>query len=107
MQNLKSKDEFENLKSHSPMLIVQVGSSTCLPCLSIKNKIDAWISSHNKISSIYISLEQFPEICAELGVFCVPTVLLFTENKKALFQSGYFSVDEFLSKCERLEKIIF
>ena len=107
MKKLESKEEFENLKSTSPMLIVQIGSRTCLPCVSIKNKIDAWVSNHRKTKAIYISLEEFPEICAEEGVFSVPTVILLTENKRALFESGYFSLDDFLLKCERLESIIF
>ena len=107
MQKLKSKEEFEKLKSQSPMLLVQIGAKTCLPCTSIKNKIDSWIVSHERIKAIYISIEDFPEICAEESVFSVPTVILFTENKRALFESGYFSLDDFLLKCERLEEIIF
>ena len=107
MKKLESKEEFENLKSQSPMLIVQIGSHSCLPCVSIKNKIDAWIVSHERIKAIYISIEDFPEICAEESVFSVPTLILFTEHKKSVFESGYFSLDDFLSKCERLESIIF
>ena len=107
MQKLKSKEEFEKLKSQSPMLIVQIGSKTCLPCIAIKKKIDSWIVYHEKVKALYIPIEVFPEICADENVFSVPTLILFTESKRAVFESGYFSLENFLLKCERLESIIF
>ncbi len=100
MENLKGL-----LRSHA-IVLVQFGSETCGPCAAIRRKIEEWGKQHEKVQTLYISIEESPEIAAEYGIFSAPTVLLFVEGKLTLRESGYFSMNEVFRKVERYIKLL-
>ena len=93
-----NKDTFESFLSEHEFCIVQFGSSTCMPCHAIKQRLEDW----NRIDCAYVSVESDVEFCAQHGVFTVPTLHFYWNGKLQNQVSGNFSLDLFLNGIERI-----
>ncbi|MCR4903017.1 MAG: thioredoxin family protein [Butyrivibrio sp.] len=106
MKNLLKEESIDSLVKESKILILQFGTSTCAPCAAIKEKIDIWSVDKKIVNSRYVSIEEYPEIAAEQGIFSAPTVLVFVEGKLTIREAGYFSLEEIFMRIERYSNIL-
>ena len=88
------------------IVVVQFGSETCGPCRAIQKKIELWNMDHPRVQYLYISADSMPEICAQMDVFTVPTVLVYVQGKMTIRKSGCFSLDGILQKTEQYERML-
>ena len=100
--SLPKPGNFTELLQTQPVVLLQIGSARCAPCAAIRHRIDAWGQAQTGIAGYYVPIEDFPALSAQLGVFSVPTLLVYAEGKLALRESGCFSLDHFLADLERL-----
>lgn len=100
-------EEFDKLIKENNILILQFGSSSCLPCHSIANKITAFIKDKN-IKYKYLSIDELDnkKIASSLCIFSVPTILVYVENKLTIRKSGYFSLEEIFQDIERYQEMV-
>ena len=101
MQDLKKAEMLQELLETYPVLLVQFGSESCMPCQGIRNRVEDWQKGHPQVGGVYISIEMFPELAAQEGVFTVPCLSVYVEGKQTLREAGYFSVNQILSGAER------
>ena len=106
MITLNNPAELDLLLRENLLVLVQFGAESCAPCSAIRRKITAWNKGHAQIPYLYIPTEQFPELCAQLGVFTVPTIFVYAEGRLTIRESGYFGLEELLRKIERYEEMI-
>lgn len=106
MHILKNNENLNEIIANKKNIIVQFGEKRCLPCQDIKNKISAWVKNKHNIDYLYVPFEEFQNIAADRGVFVVPAIFVYIEGKLTLQVSGYFSLDEILSKTEYYLDII-
>ena len=106
MTILEHQEEFDAAIQTHPIVIVQFGANTCAPCKALQNRIEVWTRAHPDICHIYVSVEDFRELGAQLGVFTVPTIFVYAEGKLTLRQSGYFSLDEMLQQIEKYQRLL-
>ena len=90
--------------------LVQFGAPTCLPCVAIKEKLMEWVDKEKSdginIEYEYISVDQEPKKAAEAGVFTVPALKLYIDDKVAVEDAGYFSLEGFVMKSARYLEMI-
>ena len=101
MENLTDENLFKQKIAEKPLVFIQFGSETCMPCGALRQKLDSWLSSHEQAAGVYIPVEDFPALAARESVFTVPTICLYAEGKLALRESGYFSLEDLLHSAER------
>lgn len=106
MEVLKDTNELERIIKTNTMVLIEVGSESCNPCKALKSRISAWAENHHDIYSIYISIEENPEVAGMLSVLSAPTLLLYVEGRLTIREGGYFSLEEFLRKTERYENLL-
>lgn len=106
MKELKDKTEFKRMVKNSHILFVQIGTETCVPCIAIKHKINEWIGLHKNVSAIYVPIEKFPDLAAEVGIFTVPTIIVYVEGKITIKESGYFGTEDIFFKTEKYMNMI-
>ena len=87
-------------------MIVQFGAESCAPCKALQNRIRIWNQAHPHVLHIYADISALPELCAQMGVFTVPTIFVYVEGKLTLRQSGYFSLDEMLEQVEKYRRML-
>lgn len=69
MIEFSNKDDLNKIISENTIVIIQYGSTTCMPCHSIKNKITTWQENHKDVAAYYISLEENMEIALNEAFF--------------------------------------
>ena len=97
----------EKERSSSRLLLVELMTEGCGPCLAIRQKLTIWQKDHPHTVCLYLPIEAYREVCSQMGIYTAPTLLLFAEGKLTLRQAGCFSLKEVLSKAEQYEKMLF
>ena len=106
MTSITGPQELEQYLKELPIVLVQFGSERCLPCKSLQNKLLVWNQSHPQIFYIYVPAEEQPALCAQLGVFTVPTIFVYVESRLTIRESGYFSLEHLLEQVHRYEALL-
>lgn len=110
MQEWKMTSKFEEEKRKNTICIFLFGSSQCMPCQAIKNKIDQWKKEteirKNKVNTFYISVNSYLDVAAQENVFTVPSLLVYVQGKRTIEVSGYFSLDQVFDQIERYLQLL-
>ncbi len=101
MNEIKSIEQLHNFIKQDGLVIVEVASKTCAPCISIQRKIEAWAEQYPDIATAYLEIESVPQAAGELQVFTAPAVLVYMDGKLCVNEAGYFSLDEVFQQIER------
>lgn len=106
METLNNQDALQAAIQRNQILILQFGSESCAPCKALQNRIKTWNQSHPYVCHVYVTVAEMPELCAQMGVFSVPTIFVYVEGKLTIQLSGYFSLEEMLRQVEKYEHLL-
>ena len=106
METMNNQDALQAAIQQNQILILQFGSESCAPCKALQNRIKTWNQSHPDVCHVYATVSEMPELCAQMGVFAVPTIFVYVEGKLTIQQSGYFSLDQMLDQIEKYEFLL-
>ena len=101
MKEYNASPSFQEELEQDGILIVQFGSAACQPCTALRQRISLWQEAHNNVEALYVSLETYPHLAAQNGIFTAPTVLVYVDGQLTLRESGYFSLELLLRQVER------
>ncbi|SES90870.1 Thioredoxin [Pseudobutyrivibrio sp. C4] len=106
MIDIKEGETIQELVSKHSIVLLQFSSKACTPCVAIRQRIEAWLSSHEQVEARHISIDEYPELAAQNDVLSFPTVVVYIDGQVAIRESGYFSLDEIFAKLERLIELM-
>lgn len=106
MRIVRDEEQLKTCLSQNALVIVQFGAESCQPCHAIQEKICSWCAFHPQAVYLYLPTEECPTLCAQWGVFTVPTVCVYVAGKLAVRESGYFSLEDLLRKTARYEQML-
>lgn len=86
--------------------IIEYGSKTCAPCQDLKMKIEVWLKHHPEVDFEYITIEEEPELCAQVGVLSAPTLKIFIGDKEFISESGCFSLERVFDKLDHFVSVL-
>jgi len=83
-------------------LLLYFSTPTCNVCHALKPKITEAFDEHFPlIKKIFIDASLSPEIPASLGIFSVPTILIYLDGKEFARESRNVSVGALVEKISR------
>ena len=94
-------EDIEVLVQETPVLLLQFGDDSCGPCHAIRYKLDRWLEDHGEVLARYVNIGEHLALCSQMGVFSVPTIIVYMDGQVAAKESGYFSLDALLERVER------
>ncbi len=106
MKILSSQEALQEAIRQNQILILQFGSDSCAPCKALQNRIKAWNQEHPSVCHAYVTVSELPELCAQMGVFTVPTIFVYVDGKLTIQQSGYFGLNQVLAQIEKYEQLL-
>ncbi len=106
MKMISSQEVLQAAIRQNQILLLQFGSESCAPCKALQNRIKTWNQEHPAVCHAYMTVDELPELCAQIGVFTVPTIFVYVDGKLSLQQSGYFSLDQVLDQIEKYEHLL-
>lgn len=103
-----STEEFQKIKSENPAFLIYLSHENCSVCKVLKPKVhDLIIENFPKISLFYCDTINSSELAAQLGVFAVPTILVYFEGREFFRISRNISINELKHSIERPYSLIF
>ncbi len=106
MEILSSQEALQAAIRQNQILILQFGSERCAPCKALQNRIKTWNQEHPSVCHVYVTADELPELCAQMGVFTVPAIFVYVDGKLTIQQSGYFSLNQMLDQIEKYEQLL-
>lgn len=95
-------DEIESIIKQELGVLLYFSTPTCNVCHALKPKIiEAFESYFPQIQQHFIDSALSPEIPASLGIFSVPTIVVFLDGKEFARESRNVSVGALIQKISR------
>ncbi len=95
-------EEVEHIIKNELGVLLYFSTPTCNVCHALKPKIiDAFNENFPHIKQYFIDASRSPEIPASLGIFSVPTIVVFLDGKEFARESRNVSVGELVNKIAR------
>lgn len=97
-----TQEEVENLIKNELGVLLYFSTPTCNVCHALKPKIiEAFDENFPLIQQHFIDASLSPEIPASMGIFSVPTIMIFLDGKEFARESRNVSVGELVQKIAR------
>jgi len=100
--HIHSQEEIDKLINSELGVLLYFSTPTCNVCHALKPKIiEAFDTHFPVIKQQFIDSSLSPEIPAALGIFSVPTIIVFLDGKEFARESRNVSVGELVKKIAR------
>ena len=107
-QNIENLQEFEQLVTERPAVLVWFSTTECNVCKVLKPKVmELVLSEFPEISLVYVEINHQPEIAAQNRIFAVPTLVVYFDRKEFIRKSRNFGLDELRRELQRPYKLMF
>jgi len=100
--NIQTQEEIDALIKSELGVLLYFSTPTCNVCHALKPKIiEAFDTHFPEIKQQFIDASLAPEIPAALGIFSVPTIVVYLDGKEFARESRNLSVGELIKKIQR------
>lgn len=106
MKIFNNQENLEDLILKNNIIIIQYGTKTCSPCISLINRIDEYIKKNPDVKAYYVSIEENKELVSQKNILSSPTIEVYINQKLTIKESGYFSLDLILDKINKYKKLL-
>ncbi|MDD5359644.1 MAG: thioredoxin family protein [Sulfurovaceae bacterium] len=101
-------EELEQFISTHDGVMLYFSGENCGVCDALKPKIKEVIETNfPKIEQVYIKTQENIEIASQVGVFSVPTIIIYLDGKEFLREGRNISLLEFAAKLSRPYNMMF
>lgn len=105
---IKSLDEFNQLKQEEPALLAYFSTDACNVCKVLKPKVDELVQSEfPQLKMVYVKSDVLPDIAGQHQVFAAPTILVFFDGRETIRKSRNIGLDELRREIDRPYSMIF
>lgn len=100
------KESFQALVCEAPIVIVEIGSSRCCACSAIAQKLEDHYREDAMVRVVGLSLETAADLCAELGIYSAPAVLVYVQGQLTVREAGVLSVENLFRRVARYRALL-
>jgi len=105
---IKSLDEFNQMKQDEPALLAYFSTDACNVCKVLKPKVDELVQSEfPQLKMVYVKSDVLPDIAGQHQVFAAPTILVFFDGRETIRKSRNIGLDELRREIDRPYSMIF
>ena len=105
---IKSLDEFNQLKQDEPALLAYFSTDVCNVCKVLKPKVDEMVQTEfPQLKMVYVKSDVLPDIAGQHQVFAAPTILVFFDGRETIRKSRNIGLDELRREIGRPYSMIF
>lgn len=105
---LNSKEEFEQFLASHKIILTYFSTNECNVCKILKPKVIELIKKEFPlINFLYVNINEFRELAAQLGIFGVPTIIIYAEGKEFIRKSRFINLEELKNEIDRICKLFY
>jgi thioredoxin 1 len=102
MKSIESLEDLNAIIKDNDFVMIYFSHDSCNVCKALKPKVTELINSEfPKIELLYANTVEHPEISGQFGVFAVPTVIQFYNQRELFRKSRNFGIDELRELIEK------
>jgi len=103
-----SLEDLQNKIKNTDAIMIYFSGENCGICHALQPKIKTAFDQYfPKIEQLYIKAEENKQIAAHFGIFALPSIIVYFENKEFLKQSRLISVDQIVQNINRPYSLFF
>lgn len=103
---LTNQEALAQFVASRPIVVVEIGSVRCCACSAIAQKLAMRYEDDDTVTCCSLSLEAAPAICAELGIYSAPAVLVYVDGKLTIREAGAMSVEDIFRRVARYRDML-
>jgi thioredoxin-like negative regulator of GroEL len=105
---IKSLDEFNQMKQDEATLLAYFSTDACNVCKVLKPKVDELVQREfPQLKMVYVKSDKLPDIAGQHQVFAAPTILVFFDGRETIRKSRNIGLDELSREIDRPYTMIF
>jgi len=102
------KEELDKLVVNNDALMIYFSGNDCGVCKVLQPQIKQLLDDrYPKISQVYLEADENLELCGTLGIFTVPTLIIYFDGKEFIRKSRNFSTLELDKDLQRPYGLFF
>ena len=105
--SINDSNDIKDLINSNDMVIVYFTGLDCGACETIKLKVENILLRYPKIKFYEVSGEKYPSIAADFGVFSLPIMILYVDNKETIRVGRNISIMDLEKDIYRYYNMIF
>ena len=103
-----TKEDLDNLVKENDAIMIYFSGQNCGVCKVLQPQIKELLDeNYPKIVQHYLEAEEEKELCASLGIFAVPTLIIYFDGKEFIRKSRNFSALELDKDIQRPYGLFF
>lgn len=101
-------NKLQNEIKSNEAVMVYLSGEDCGVCQVLQPKVkESMDKNFPKIKQIYISAQEFKQTAASLGVFTIPTIIVYIDGKEFVKQSRHISIPNLEQAIKRPYELYF
>ena len=90
-----TREQFDGLLSKHEMVLIDFYADWCIPCGKMKPYLDEIEKTHkDKVTIVRINADESRELCKQLNITSLPTLLLYKHKQLAWTHTGFIGKNE-------------
>lgn len=105
--DFENTDEFNNYLNTHKILLAYISAGHCNVCKALKPKINDLIrQKHPDLEMIYINTENNVNLCGQLLIFSIPTIIIYYQGTEYTKFSRNVSLNQLDEAIQRIKSLL-
>lgn len=108
LQNVSDNAELSRFVHEHPICVLYLTTPNCGVCKVLKPKLMGMLTERFPgVGFAQVDCTAAPVLAADMGVFTVPTLILFTDGRESLRKARSFGVEELAASLKRPYRMLY
>jgi len=106
MNNLNTIEQIKDLIKDNKFTMIYFSSDGCNVCENIMPRLEEMLIKYPSIVSGHVEVQKLASVASVFGVYTIPTIVLFLEEKEVLRQARFINFLELEEEIKRYSEFV-
>ena len=102
MEQIKTKQEFDQLTNENKNVVIDFYASWCGPCKMLAPIFENVAATTQNVKFVKINVDEATELASLFGIQSIPTMIYIKEKKLEKRELGFKTKEQILENIERI-----
>ncbi len=102
MEQIKTKQEFDQLTNENKNVVIDFYASWCGPCKMLAPIFENVAATTQNVKFVKVNVDEATELASLFGIQSIPTIIYIKEKKLEKRELGFKTKEQILENIERI-----
>ncbi|CCZ85584.1 MAG TPA: thioredoxin [Candidatus Caccosoma faecigallinarum] len=102
MEQIKTKQEFDQLTNENKNVVIDFYASWCGPCKMLAPIFENVAATTQNVKFVKVNVDEATELASLFGIQSIPTMIYIKEKKLEKRELGFKTKEQILENIERI-----